>query len=350
MPVYCCPNCNKEFNKKSTYNDHIYHRKNKCGDKQIKNPIKKGKQKSEKQFHKTNDGLFECPKCHNTYITKGNAKRHYYKLCIHSNTASRTEKLTDNDICIRDGKDNDDGEIHQDDKTIADQKDIRHTFSTTCEHCKKEFSRKDSLLRHQTNGCNVKIKLDNERSISNRKFIDEFDKRMESKCDSLKNIILEIQQQNDELHNNVVELIEFNRENLYKLIDEDLVKKYLLKGHKAVYDLIEDIHFNPDRPEFHNVYMYHISHQYAVAYTDNELKKVNVDDVINELFHKKLDFLNAMYKKLKYTLDQKIVTRYSVLKNEKDDAVIDIIKENIKTLLYTKQYIPVETIKQCGLL
>lgn len=103
MSKYKCLKCNKVFSNKSGYNYHVNNKKNSC-DENLK--LQK---KHDKKFIKNSDDRFECPKCHKSYLTKGNAKRHYYDLCIYDDDISSNKnnsKHVDDDIITNLKQDN----------------------------------------------------------------------------------------------------------------------------------------------------------------------------------------------------------------------------------------------------
>ena len=121
--------------------------------------------------------------------------------------------------------------------------------------------------------------------------------------------------------------------------------KYLSKGYQSVYQLIEDLHFDPEKPEMHNMFISNMSQPYALEYDGEQWNRINRDDIVNQLFDYKACYLNSMFKELKGTLNKKTIKKYSRFMNEPDKETIDGLKHEIKMLLYNKRNIPMKTKK-----
>ena len=143
--------------------------------------------------------------------------------------------------------------------------------------------------------------------------------------------------------NNDIKVIAFGKENMFDMIDDETTKKYLDKGYQSICNLIEYVHFNPNKPEFHNVFIPSISHPYADVFDGERWNKVDTNEIVNQLFDDKEDFLNTMYKELKHTLKRSTIDKYSRFMNNDDKNIIINIKKDIKNLLLNKNYIPKET-------
>ena len=217
MPIYKCQKCNREFDRKSTYDYHAYDRKYPCTNNVIK------KSKSDIDFKKIADDCFECPKCHNTYGTKGNVKRHYYDVCTLKDDVNEVLPEEKNDIDVPNDIGpstniiNNTNNSNPDNENIISGSDINdiknllglfrqyfcqnqnatnlpttnvlNTANTTqnapnnaenqsvnptrvpdvknetfvCSFCKQTFSRKFALDRHIANRCKVKSQLDQQK-------------------------------------------------------------------------------------------------------------------------------------------------------------------------------------------
>ena len=68
---------------------------------------------------------------------------------------------------------------------------------------------------------------------------------------------------NTQINNNNINIVAFGKEKLDELVSDALCKKILFKGFEAVPQLIEYIHFNEKRPEYHNCYIPNLKDKYA---------------------------------------------------------------------------------------
>lgn len=231
-----------------------------------------------------------------------------------------------------------------------DQKQITSHF--VCQSCLHTFTRQDSLERHRAKNCRGKIKLKQDDTVDRneledlKKIISEMQEKINASQgnnivnSTVNNIVTTTQN-----INNDIKMIAFGKEDLYSLLTDDEAIKYLKKGYQSVYNLIEDLHFDPNRPDLHNVYISDINRDKAIAYNGERWDTVGKIDAVDQLFDDKACYLNAMYKELKNRLDQKTIIKYSRFMNDKDTETIEGLKREIKTLLYNKRHIPMSTKK-----
>ena len=71
MPQYMCHKCNKSFNRKSSYDNHMYKRKSSC----IKNEVEFNLNTSSKTSSNSSP-KFWCSKCDHSYANKSNLNKH----------------------------------------------------------------------------------------------------------------------------------------------------------------------------------------------------------------------------------------------------------------------------------
>ena len=150
-------------------------------------------------------------------------------------------------------------------------------------------------------------------------------------------------------NNNDIKVIAFGTEDLYSILDDNQAMKYLSRGYQAVYSLIEDMHFDPKKPEFHSVYISDKNRPNALQFNGDQWDTVEKDDVVDQLFDDKACYLNAMFKELRNKLNKKTIIKYSRFMNDTDKEVIESIKRDIRKLLYNKRHIPMATKKMLGL-
>ena len=92
MVVYKCNKCNKTFNRKSSYDNHLK-RKNPCTPYSADDSkIKPNVPKTEQSFQNRNESKFKCEFCHRTYSRKPNLNKHL-KICKNKEDNSLKEEL-----------------------------------------------------------------------------------------------------------------------------------------------------------------------------------------------------------------------------------------------------------------
>ena len=239
--------------------------------------------------------------------------------------------------------------------------------SLTCIYCKKKYSTKGSITRHVKNNCKVLKQQNLERKkIFNRlKKLEEENKQLKKLEEENKQLKKENKQlllkQNIQITNNNttnngtinngtinnITIIAHGKED----ISEIGLKKILLavsKGYSTPLKLTEAIHFNPDHPEFHNVYIPNINNSYAMIYDGKDWKLVQKNDLIDELYMDKVDYVHDNLEEFCKVLSiYKIRALKRWLKSdENDESCIKKIKKDIELLLYNKRKMIVGTKKK----
>ena len=139
MVTYCCNKCNKVFNRKSNYDYHI-NKKKPCKNNEPNDPNNS-----------------QCEPKNNDDIINTNL---YQNIPIH------TTQLPHNTT-----------QLPQIITLIAQNNDLQQTVlikvKNRCIYCKKEFSRLDSLNRHISEYCKIKINQDNQKEDLLQKLVKE---------------------------------------------------------------------------------------------------------------------------------------------------------------------------------
>ena len=130
-----------------------------------------------------------------------------------------------------------------------------------CIFCNKFFSRAFSLMRHTKFYCKIKKQQEVEKEQTIEKIIDELEqiKRENEKLKNNMNKVTKISKvknitNNNNTINNNIKLVVFGHENM-ELLKDNHIKWLLNKGYQSVPELTKLIHFNKDKPEYHNVYI-----------------------------------------------------------------------------------------------
>lgn len=136
MVIYRCPLCYKSFNRKSSYDYHVYKRTVPCNNN---NKLPDNLINSSKKIS------LQCPQCDKVYSRRDNLKRHMDKFC----------------------------------KRETERQNIGKNI---CKYCKKQFKRSDYLYTHlKNNRCIVKKEMDR------------------TKDDVHKQLVIQIKKQSDEI-------------------------------------------------------------------------------------------------------------------------------------------------------
>lgn len=158
---------------------------------------------------------------------------------------------------------------------LHNKNDIKKTL--ICKYCNKIFKYKSNLTVHIKSRCKVKQQIDGEKEDIFKRLVDEMQKiqqenqeikekltQMEKRC--VQNISKRktITNCNNNTHNNVVKdsivnnntfmLVGCGNEDITKL-DKEKIIRAVGAGFYSTHRLTDLVHFDPDHPEYHNVYI-----------------------------------------------------------------------------------------------
>lgn len=236
-----------------------------------------------------------------------------------------------------------------------------------CIYCGIKYSTKGSVTRHIKNGCDAYDAIENEKKQI-------FDELLRLKQENAA-IMEEFKELKKELHkkqqhgggnngttNNIINgnvnngninnitIIAFGRENIDK-IDIKSILNAASQGYYATVRLTENVHFNPNNPEYHNVYIPSMNSSCAMVYDGSEWKIVSRKDVIDDLYSDKKEYIIENLEKFGESLS---LSKIDALKRwladdcatHVDVANIRKIKKEIGWLLYSKKEIPISSRKK----
>jgi len=289
MVNYNCPNCNKEFKKKSNFIDHVERKKKPCI-----------AYKAEFAPDCTNSAPIStklAPECTKSNIKNDNIKSNY--MCNFCNlifTRSTTLKRHLIDRCkIRKEENKEKEEILQ---LLLSQNE---EFKVQNGELKKriEFLEKNQfaeLVKSHKSHKTTKINTINNTSISNI---------------------------NNGIINNIT--IEFNKEDLDKIDNTVFYNAFLkLTGAQVPSGIIEGIHFNEKFKEYNNVYISDNARNKALIYKNGDWSLTNADELVSGLLDKAIIFSENRLEKLENDINEK--TKLVQKKIKKEFCILGLIK------------------------
>ena len=229
-----------------------------------------------------------------------------------------------------------------------------------CEFCKKSYSHSSSLYKH-LKSCKDKIKSDevnhsmkelinilNEQIKDCKKEISKQSQEIEKKDKFLENQNKQI----DELIKKAGITNNVNIQNNYKLLSykdtdishlSDIDIRYCI-GHNnlCVPYLVKKLHFNPTKPENHNIYISNIKNNYVMKYDGEKWNLEDQEDAIDTLIDDKQLILEQ---KLEEWIENgknypEIMEKFNRYIEKRDNNdVINVIKQEIKLLLFNNRHV-----------
>jgi hypothetical protein len=217
----------------------------------------------------------------------------------------------------------------------------------SCKYCGQVYKHKSSIYKHIKYNCtknkdedlkelvrllNLQLEQKEQEMEIQRKHIDSQTKQIDRLMNKL-----EINGSFNTTNNiqNNIQLLAYKDTDISHLTEKDYMN-CIKKVNFCVKNLIERIHFNPEKPENMNIYISNLKDKYLMIYEDgnwNIKHKTELDMVYEEkemLLEQWLDEEQDKYPELK----DKFI-RY--LNNKENDETLNMIKDEIKLMMYNSK-------------
>ncbi len=241
-------------------------------------------------------------------------------------------------------------------------------INNACYYCNKSFVRKDVMNKHMKFSCKVLkqqnkgkqeifeklelLELKNQSIVNKNQYLEDEIRILKDEIKSMQpnNMINNNNINNGIINNTNIIMVAHGQEDISKICDKLLVGA-CKRGYNSVPQLVESIHFNPNFPEFHNVYIPDLKNKHAMVYDKDMWVLKNKDEVVNDMYHTKKDMIiDNMEKNGKYLNNgqQKTLQRWLKSDENKDNDIddkksIEHVFDSLKLLLYNFKHIPIET-------
>jgi hypothetical protein len=258
MVIYTCKNCNKNFNKKSNFTNHVLNKKKPCQQIFLVNKLKSSK---------------NTPKSDNSSPK------------LRQNTPETNHVIIDKNQVINDTN-----------QTITDISS--KTNNLICNFCFQQFKRSDYLKKH-LDRCKIRkeecaekeaifqdliIKMEeqNEKMEEQTKLIIELNEKIKLLEKNQKETNKKIKKTNlskitntnckvNNMNNGAITIVNFGSESFDKLTDESIFKALNVIGvSKIPAKMIEKMHINNELPEFKNIYVSDFNRDKAMVHQDGK--------------------------------------------------------------------------------
>ena len=221
-----------------------------------------------------------------------------------------------------------------------------------CKYCEHVYMHKQSLFKHLKT-CKEKKKDDTVKESMEElvKLLNEKDKEHKKQIEELIKKAGIVTTNNQNITNNIqnnFKLLNYKQTDTSHLTENDYMK-CLEHYNFCVPHLIRKIHFNPKKPENHNIYISNLKNSYVMIFMNNKWKVKNRDETILRLIDDKQILLEKKIQEWVESGKQypKIMAKFSryIEKREQND-VINAIKEDIKLMLYNNRNMIIENEKR----
>ena len=216
--------------------------------------------------------------------------------------------------------------------------------SFLCKYCEKIYSTRSNLNKHLRK-CKDKMKTDeaNEHMKELVKLLNEQKIQLEKKDKQIDCLIKKAGIQNSgtiiqNIQNNI-KLLAYDKTDLSDLTDNDYIKCFN-HNNMCVPHLIKRIHFNPKKPENHNVFISNLKSGFIMLYDGKQWNTFNRDEIVDDIFDDKHDILEQKIEEwVNIGKDYPIIyhkfKRY--LEKLNNDIVLKKIKDEMKFIFYNNR-------------
>ena len=219
----------------------------------------------------------------------------------------------------------------------------------SCKYCEKIYSTNSNLCKHLKK-CKEKKKTDEAShhmeelvKLLNEK-IEKRDRQLEEKNKQIDELIkkagINIGTQNIQQNiNQNIKILAYDNTDLSHLTNNDYLK-CLKHSNFCIPHLIQKIHFNPKKPENHNIYISNLKNNYVMIYNGNKWMINDREESIQNLIDEKESIIEQKLEEWiengeQYPDIMKKFNRY--LEKRENDKVLNKIKSEIKMMLFNNR-------------
>ena len=212
-----------------------------------------------------------------------------------------------------------------------------------CAGCKKHFSKNSNLCRHEKK-CSKKQHLDR---------LDDLDQQIALKEHETSLIKAELKSQtiignhnnnttnNTQIHNNVtVNILPYEQTDVSHLTDRDYQRAFS-RASMCVPQILEKIHFDPEKPQNHNVYISSMNNKYIKLHNGERWNLRDREETIEDLFADAEYMLENKLETWQEEEDPKserATKKFQIyLEVKEKEALYNKIKQELKLLLFNNR-------------
>ena len=217
-------------------------------------------------------------------------------------------------------------------KVNIPEKKVNKKSTFFCKYCDKNFAHKQSMYYHIKYSCKQNtdedlkelVRLMNQKIETQAKQID----KLMSKLEIHGNVNI----QNNTVNN--IQLLAYKNTDISHLTDKDYIS-CIKQVNYCVKQLIEKIHFNPEKPENMNIYISNIKDKYMMVYDGINWTLSTTEYELTKIYEEKEYLLEEWLEDNRFPEIKEKFVRY--LNNKENDDTLNMIKDDIKLMMYNKK-------------
>jgi hypothetical protein len=226
-----------------------------------------------------------------------------------------------------------------------------------CKYCDKLFTTKQAMYRHIKYSCKKNddedlkelVRLLNVQLSEQKKENQTIIKQNNSLQKQINQLSKKLQMNkivtHTNSHNNTynIQLLNFQKTDYSHLKDKDYIHCINDVNH-CVKTMVWKVHFDPNKPENHNIYISSIKSKYVMMYQNNNWDLVDRKRSIDDLYEYTQLALEEWYDEYKDKYPDIIKSFERYINNINDDKdILKDVKELIVQLLYNKRHVVLKT-------
>jgi hypothetical protein len=194
----------------------------------------------------------------------------------------------------------------------------------------------------------------------------EMEERMKEEMEKLREENKQLQiiqtQNNNNITQNNINIVAYGKEDITGLLTDKDFRAIMRRGMLSIPELVRRIHFDEKVPENHNVYISNLRNQYVLMYDGNKWRLIDRKEALQQIYGDHYEVLETKFGELTEmdSLDRTTIEKFrnflnyvnSADKDNEDEDVeqpnkyVDMVKEDIKKILYENRDIIEKTKKQ----
>jgi len=146
--------------------------------------------------------------------------------------------------------------------------------------------------------------------------------------------------------NQTIVVVGYGNEDMSK-IDKEKILDCLKQGFHSAVRLTDVVHFDPDKPENHNVYVSNLKNKYAMVFRNGSWQAITKIELINKIYNDKKNYvennMETFYNKMSVSQKNSF---HRWLHTDDEHPKIKEIKEEIRLLLFNRKELVNKNFKQ----
>ena len=220
----------------------------------------------------------------------------------------------------------------------VDKSSQNRALHFTCEYCDQSYKHKSSLAKH------IKYTCTKSKDEDLKELVRLLNNQLQTQSTQLQTQAKQIDKlmgkleingsfNTTNIQNNHIQLLAYKDTDISHLTKRDY-ESCIRKVNYCVMKLIEKIHFNPEKPENMNIYISNMKDKYLMVYDGINWNLANKREEIDKLYEEKEVILEEWLETSSNEMKDKFI---KYLDNKEDDVTLNMIKDDLKLMMYNKK-------------